>query len=322
VGLEPGRPVTGSDLERVDEREASALLRAAPIVARVLPATKVALVRAHREAGEIVAMTGDGVNDAPALRAADIGVALAGDGGTDVAREAAGLVVTSGDLGVIVAAVREGRRIYRNVANVVAYLLTGNLSEILVVAGALAVVPELSVPLLPVQLLWLNLVSDGLPALALGVDSDVADPLLGPPRRRDDRLLGGRRLGQLCLRAAVMATAVIGATVWARDRGWTDAEIRSELLLALLVTHVVFAYVTRSTSHVFERAWWRSRTLALAVSGSLAVQLPLYLTAPGRSMLRLGVLPAAGWLVALAAALTAVAVVDVGRTVARHWRTS
>ncbi|HEX6595419.1 MAG TPA: cation-transporting P-type ATPase, partial [Acidimicrobiales bacterium] len=193
AGLEPDPAVTGAQLAGLEPSDRTDLLRAASIVARVDPHTKVELVAAHRASGEVVAMTGDGVNDAPALRQADIGVALSGQGGTDVAREAADVVVTDGDLATLVAAVAEGRRIWRNLMSVLAYLLTGNVSEVLVVVGSVVLLPDLAVPLLPVQLLWVNFVTDGLPALALGVDQPPHDPLAAPPRSASDRLLGGRR---------------------------------------------------------------------------------------------------------------------------------
>lgn len=317
AGLDDAPAFTGAMLTAAGDR-APDLLRAAAVIARVEPAQKVELVRVHRSAGEVVAMTGDGVNDAPALRAADIGVALAGDSGTDVAREASGLVVTSGDLGTVVDAIREGRRVYRNVAHVVAYLLTGNLSEILVVIGAIVLLPELAIPLLPVQLLWVNLVTDGVPALALGVDRQADDALAGPPRRADDRLLSVRTFVPLAARAAAIAALVLLAARWAVGRGWEAEAIRSELLLTLLVVHLLLAYVTRARRWSFERGWSRNRTLLAAVGGSLAVQVLMFTTAPGRAALDVVALPPAGWAVTAVAAIAAVALIDVGRLVRRR----
>ena len=318
AGLDDAPAMTGAMLRDRSPDEAAVLLRDAAVIARVEPATKVALVNAHRAAGEVVAMTGDGVNDAPALRAADIGVALAGESGTDVAREAAGLVVTSGDLGTIVDAVREGRRIYRNIGHVVGYLLTGNLSEILVVAACLVFVPEVAVPLLPVQLLWCNLVTDGLPALALGVDRLPTDPLDGPPRRVEDRLLAPRRVAVLAARSAVLAATVLVTARWAVGRGWSDDAIRTELLLTLIVGHVLVAYVTRATRLTFERGWWRNRVLLGSVLTSLLLQVVVFTTPPGRSGLRLAALPPVGWLAAGLAPMVAIAVLDAGRVLARR----
>jgi Ca2+-transporting ATPase len=271
------------------------------------PETKVDLIEAHQDHGELVAMLGDGVNDAPALRRADVGIAVLGSGGTDVAREAADVVVTSGDLGILVRAVGEGRRIHRNLCNVVAYLLTGNLSEILVVAGALCVLPELAIPLAPVQILWVNLVTDSLPGIALGTERP-GGPL--SPRPRSMALLDARRVGDLVLRAGATAAAVLATGLVARHRGWSDEAIRTQLLLTLVTLHLLLAFVSRADRFTFERGWWRSAAVWGAVGGSYLLQLAVTCTSTGRDALDLAPLPAGGWLAAGAAGLVALASMD------------
>jgi Ca2+-transporting ATPase len=313
AGLDTEPAVTGAELAEMSPDERAEALRAASIVARVDPATKVELVAAHRAAGEVVAMTGDGVNDAPALRHADIGVALSGEGGSDVARAAAGLVVTDGDLATLVSAVAEGRRIWRNLRSVLAYLLTGNVSEVLVVLGAIVLVPELAVPLLPVQLLWVNFVTDGLPALALGVDRPPRDPLAPVVGSGAGRLLGRRTQATLVARALVVATTVLATGVVVKSWGWDDGQVRTQLLLSLIAVHLVLVYVSRSDLVTFGTGWSRNRLLMTAVAGSLALQVPAFATGAGRSVLGLTPVPPQGWLLAAAAVAVAVALIDAGR---------
>jgi Ca2+-transporting ATPase len=314
AGLDARCVVTGASVAAAASSNRAGMLRDADVVARVDPATKVELVDAHRAAGEVVAMVGDGVNDAPALRRADVGVAMAGSNGTDVAREAADIVVVDEDLDTIVEAVVAGRTIDRNLSHVVGYLLAGNLSEVAVVVGTALLLPELGVPLLPVQLLWLNLVTDGLPAGALGVDRP-ANPssLLAAHRGRGERLLTGRRTMALVVRAATLAAPVLLAGWLAHRSGWDAAVVRSELLLALVCSHLVLAYSTRAGRWAFERGWWRSGPVAAAVGGSLVLQVPVFALPPVRSALELGALPPSGWVLAAAAALVSVAGTEIAR---------
>ena len=316
---QPHEVIDGAALATMTPEAAAAALLQASVVARVEPNVKTALVDAHRARGAIVAMTGDGVNDAPALRRADVGVAIAGSGGTDVARRAASIIVTDGDLGTIAAGVAEGRRIARNLGNVVRYLLTGNLTEVLVVTGALVVLPDLRTPLLPAQLLWINLITDGLPGLALGTDEPVGDPLADPPRPRSDHLLNRTRLLGMVFDALVITAIGLGASWWTDTRwGWTPSVVRSSLLLTLIACHLLLAYVARARHFAFEPAWWRAKPMLASIVGSILLQVVAYTTPTGRELLGLSAVPPVAWLIAGGAAISMVGVLDVRSAVLRR----
>ena len=191
------------------------------IFARVSPAEKLELVRAYQAAGEIVAMTGDGVNDAPALRQADIGVAM-GLRGTDVAREAAAMILLDDAFPTIVKAIREGRVIFGNIRRFVAYLLSCNLSEVLVVG--LAVLSTLPLPMLPLQILYLNLVTDVFPAFALAMGEGESGILKRPPRDPKEPILGRSQWITIVLHSLALTAGTFGALAAARL--WLDLDAR------------------------------------------------------------------------------------------------
>ncbi len=308
VGIHPDPVVTGSGLNGDDRHHR---LREAGVLARVDPATKLDLVRALREHGEVVTMTGDGVNDAPALRHADVGVAMAGDEGTDVAREAAAVVVTNGELGTIVTGIREGRRLHHNVASMIGYLFTGNLAEILLVLAGLILWPDLVVPLLPVHLLWINLALDGIPAIALGVDRPAGDSLA--LRSRRDGLLSRQVLEVIAVRALIVSALVFAAVEVARRLGWSDEQVRTQAVLALVFARLTLAYVARARRWTFERGWWHGRAVLIAVTVTAALQAFVTLVPPVGALLALVPLPPLGWAMALGAAMVTPIVCDLLR---------
>ncbi|MAQ36605.1 MAG: ATPase [Thioclava sp.] len=200
-----GRDLTGLDLENAPE-ETLDRLRKASVFARVAPATKLDLVSFYQREGETVAMTGDGVNDAPALKKADIGIAM-GQRGTQVAREAAHMVLKDDDFATIVEAVRQGRVIFGNIRKFIVYLMSCNLSEILVVGIAVGV--GLPSPLLPLQILFLNLVTDVFPALALGLGHGDGHEMRRPPRDRAEPILARREWGRIIALGVIVTLATM-----------------------------------------------------------------------------------------------------------------
>ena len=238
--------------------------------ARATPEEKLEIVRTWKSRGEIVAMTGDGVNDAPALREAHIGIAM-GRAGTEVTREASDMILTDDKFASIVAAVREGRGVFDNIRKTLVYLLAGNCGELMVMLGAsLAGLP---LPLLPLQILWINLVTDGLPGLALVSDQPDADVLARPPRQPQEPMLGRREWLMIGLTGLVQAIVTLSVFVWAlRDRNLEEAR---NLAFTVLVFGELFrAFAARSPTRPFWRIPLLSNVALLAtvvVSGFVQI---------------------------------------------------
>ena len=180
--------MTGAELDKLPQSQLEEHIYEYTVYARVSPEHKARIVKAFQAHGEVVAMTGDGVNDAPALKVADIGCAM-GMTGTDVAKGAADLILTDDNFSTIVEAVREGRGIYQNIRKTIHFLLSCNVGEILTVLTAFLL--RLPTPLLAIQLLWVNLVTDSLPALALGVDPIDKDRMASPPVKQNSGFFAG-----------------------------------------------------------------------------------------------------------------------------------
>ena len=263
--------VLGSEIAGADRGR---LLQAA-VFARVSPKQKLDLIALHQDAGAVVAMTGDGVNDAPALRRADIGVAMGGRG-TAAAREAADMILEDDELSTVVTAIGEGRAIFDNIRNFVVYLLSCNIGEVLVVA--LASLAGAPLPLMPLQILFLNLVTDVFPALALGVGERSSDALTRPPRPKTEAVLTRRHWIEICAYGALLAAAVLAAFAYAlgpMGLAGTDALTISFLTLALAqLWHVLNMRRVggRVVSNEITRNPWVWAALALCV-GILAVAL-------------------------------------------------
>lgn len=211
----PGRAVTGADLDAITEdTELAGQLDEIGVVARVSPSHKIRIVRVLQERGEVVAMTGDGVNDAPALRKADIGVAM-GITGTEVTKEAASMVLTDDNFATIVSAVREGRGVYANIVNFTRFQVSTALGFVMTFLIASLTGIAGGAPFTALQILFVNLVMDGPPAMSIGVDPVSHDAMSRPPRPRDERILNRPRLLRILLGSTVMATGTLAMLIWA-----------------------------------------------------------------------------------------------------------
>jgi len=235
IGKE-ARIVTGRELRELDDRALDELVADCRVYARVDPAQKIRLVERLQAAGHFVAMTGDGVNDAPALNRADIGVAM-GKGGTDVAREASSLVLLDDNFATIVSAVREGRRIYDNIRKFVRYAMTGNSAEILTIF--LAPLVGLPIPLLPIHILWVNLVTDGLPGLALAAEPSEPGSMSRPPRPPRESLFAHGVWQHIAWVGLLIAGLCLSLQAWA----WHGGSPRGQTMVFTLLTLAQMAHV-------------------------------------------------------------------------------
>ncbi len=263
-----GRVVTGAELDAMPDEELIAIVETVDAFARVSPQHKVKIVEAFKARGHVVAMTGDGVNDAPALKRANIGVAM-GIAGTDVTKETADMVLTDDNYASIVSAIEEGRVIYSNIRKFVFYLISCNIGEILVIF--LAMLAGLPIPLAPIQLLWLNLVTDGAPALALGLEKGDPDIMNHPPRPPKEPVINRNMRAGILVQAIVMTAAVLGAFVYGLNRFPGHLEAAQTVAFAtLVVSELLRAFTARSEFYAITKIGvFTNRWMVWAVLSSL-----------------------------------------------------
>ncbi|MFE4711812.1 calcium-translocating P-type ATPase, SERCA-type [Paenibacillus sp. NPDC056722] len=269
-----GTVLTGSQLSRMDDDELDKVSDNVFVYARVSPEHKLRIVKSLQRRGHVVAMTGDGVNDAPAIKAADIGISM-GITGTDVTKEASSLILGDDNFSTIVAAIEEGRNIYENIRKFIRYLLASNVGEILTMFFAMML--GLPLPLVPIQILWVNLVTDGLPAMALGVDQPEKDLMEHKPRGAKENIFA-RRLGwKIISRGLLIGLCTLGA-FWLTLR--IAPENPDQLILAqsvafatLVMAQLFHVFDCRSSRSVFHRNPFQNKYLVLAVLSSIILML-------------------------------------------------
>lgn len=265
------KALTGKELDAMSENQLDAIVNSVTVYARVSPAHKLRIVRALKRQGHIVAMTGDGVNDAPAIKEADIGVAM-GLTGTDVTKEASAMVLADDNFATIVAAVEEGRGIYENIRKFIRYLLSCNIGEVLTMF--LAALLGLPMPLMPVQILWVNLVTDGLPAMALGIDPNDPNIMRRPPRHPAESVFSRGLIRKIIGRGVQIGLStlfVFSVVYYLQD---DLALARTAAFATLVYCQMFHVFDCRSeTTTIFELKFTTNKYLLAAVTFSTIMQL-------------------------------------------------
>ncbi len=265
AGIETEGVIEGEEVEELSDDELKEALETVSVFARVSPSHKLRIVELLEEEREVVAVTGDGVNDAPALKKASIGVAM-GITGTDVSKGAAEMILTDDNFATIVKAVKRGRIIFSNIRSFVSYLLSANAGEILVLFTA-SVAGLARLPLLPIHLLWVNLVTDGLPALALGVSPAEKGIMERKPRSRDEPVINKEVAALIVLIGIVITVLILTLFLTASpEKGTTMA------FTSLVVSELFFAFSCQSMKEPATAAGFKDKYLFMSVIGSLVLQ--------------------------------------------------
>lgn len=263
--------LTGAELDTLDDEKLSLVAEDVSVYARVSPKHKLRIVQVLKNLGHIVAMTGDGVNDAPAVKEADIGVAM-GIAGTDVTKEASSMILLDDNFATIVAAVEEGRVIYDNIRKFIRYMLACNLGEVLTMF--LGMLIGLPLPLLPIHILWVNLVTDGLPAIALGLDPAERDVMLRPPRGTREHIFSNGLLTLILFRGVLIGLSTLAVFVSILYFSGDIDSARTGAFITLCITQLIHVFECKSErKSIFEIPVLNNRALVLAVLCSLLMVL-------------------------------------------------
>ncbi len=323
--------VAGADLDPLDDDALRARVRDVSVFARVSPEHKLRIIRALKADGHVVAMTGDGVNDAPALRAADIGVAM-GVTGTEVSKEASHMILADDNFATIVAAVREGRSIFANIQTCLRYLLGSNIGEVLTMFLGVVLASVIGLdgagggfvaPLLATQILWINLLTDSAPALALGFDPPPDDVMDRPPRRSDARVIDRAMLLGLLYVGAVMAIATLVAIDWMLPGGMIEgsaplAEARTAGFTVLVLAQLFNAFNARSARASAFHGLFHNPRLFGAVALSVALQVAVVYTPALQRAFGTAPLHAGDWLMCVGLASSVLWLEELRKLVARR----
>ncbi len=307
-----GHVMTGQELAQLSDADLTERVETISVFARVSPSDKLRIVNAWQARGDVVAVSGDGVNDAPALQSAAIGVALGS--GTEVAKQAADMVLLDDTFATIVAAVGQGRVIFDNVRKVVLYLISDSLAAVLVILLAFfvdAVVLDLPVPLLAAQILWINLIADGLPNLALTVEPEESDVMAVPPRDPKEPIVT-RQMYLLALAiSGIMGVATFLAYLMSLGAGSTVEHARTVAFVCLGMVSLLSAFSVRSLRHtIWQTSPWANRYLLLAMLGGVAIQLVAVYFPPLQRILGTSALGAGSWFLLAGVAVASLALIE------------
>lgn len=311
IGLQPGKAVTGQELAAMSDEELRQQVDRITVFARIEPMHKLRIVQALKSRGQVVSMTGDGVNDAPALKAADIGVAM-GRSGTDVAREASDMVLTDDNFASVVAAVDEGRAIFNRLRNVIYYLLSSNIGELIALTAAIAFLGQ--APLLAVQILWINVLTDTTVTIPLGLEPKSGDELKNPPRSPKVGLLYPSLILRVAYTAILMATGVFLVFSWARQNMGIE-EARTLAFSTMIAFEWFKGFIARSDEKsVFKLGLLTNRWLLLAIGIAIILQLLVVYTPFLQAAFSTAPFEPQYWLIAIGAGMSLFIIEELRKT--------
>lgn len=307
--------VTGAELDKMSDKELETAAETCTVFARVAPEHKVRIVKAFQKSGNVVAMTGDGVNDAPALKTADIGCAM-GKSGTEVAKGASDLILTDDNFATIVEAVREGRGIYDNIRKAVHFLLSSNIGEILTIFVAMLL--GWAAPLLPIQLLWVNLVTDSLPAIALGMEPAEENIMERPPRKNTGSLFGDGLGGRILLEGVMIGVLAllafgIGHVYFDQENGYAVGRTMAFAVLSL--SQLVHAFNMRGEGSLGKLPFCSNKWLLMAFVVGATLQCVVIMMPPLAGIFQVVPLNGEQWLLTAALALAPLPLVELEKAV-------
>lgn len=303
--------MSGSTLDALTDEQLQHRLEDIRVFARVTPVHKVRIVEAFRSSGAVVSMSGDGVNDAPSLKKADIGIAM-GKNGSDVCRQASDMILTDDRFATIVDAVSEGRHLYMNIQKAVIYLLSCNLGEIMSLFLALLCLPGAGAPLRAVQILWINLVTDAFPALALGVDPKESDVMKQPPRPRSESLFAHGRMAYTVLNGMFIGTMTLVAFRWGSQRDIAHAQTMAFMVLSM--SQLFHALNLRSLERsIFRAGLFRNRWLILTFLFGIGLQVIVCELPAAQLLLGTVHLDALSWVVVFGLSAAVVAINELAK---------
>jgi len=298
----------GQKLEHMTDDELRAVIEHVSIFARVDPIHKIRIVRAFQANGEVVAMTGDGVNDAPALKAADIGIALGS--GSDVSKEIADMVLLDDSYSTIVSAVEQGREIYQNVKKVVLYLLSGSFAEMVLISGSL--IAGLPLAILPAQILWVNIIEDAFPNMALAFDKGDKENMAEGPRKRGEPLIDVEMKTMIIIISVVSNLVLFGLFIYFLNTIGDLAKIRTLMFVGLGIDSLLYVYSVRSMRHmIWEKNPFDNQYLNLALLFGWAMLLSTIYLEPLQKLLRTVALDWQNWAVMLGFGLLNIVLIEV-----------
>lgn len=307
--------VTGAELDKMSDKELETAAETCTVFARVAPEHKVRIVKAFQKSGNVVAMTGDGVNDAPALKTADIGCAM-GKSGTEVAKGASDLILTDDNFATIVEAVREGRGIYDNIRKAVHFLLSSNIGEILTIFVAMLL--GWAAPLLPIQLLWVNLVTDSLPAIALGMEPAEENIMERPPRKNTGSLFGDGLGGRILLEGVMIGVLAllafgIGHVYFDQENGYAVGRTMAFAVLSL--SQLVHAFNMRGEGSLGKLPFCSNKWLLMAFVVGATLQCVVIMMPPLAGVFQVVPLNGEQWLLTAALALAPLPLVELEKAI-------